>query len=642
MNKLIKLGVFTMNFLNLRKPVSLFIFVFFAVALFYSPVFLHTFGYHNDYRVFDYSNRDCCFGYPETKHLLAIGRPILAVLLNIQLMFVSDMQSLQFMHVFSVITISVAASLFFLHITNILYINRYSAAVLSVLTFTLPSMSINSFWVANFVSEIVPLFIVLFAHHLISKPNNNSGLIIVAVFSLIFISLLIYPPATLFFVTLTFIKFLYGEKFSQLSNIFAETTILICACTVYFLGIKYIFKPFLLNSNLGGFDFQAYYKFIDSSYSIYSFSIFSNLAQKIDQCQDLLVMVFSAWFPPLNGYWIGLLVFGFFIILTNAASSSQYLNNIRITWKASTGLAISIFLVCLTALPVLAGPSDFEINYRVIFASMAIIPATIVFVLDRSLLVRRYEAIRVAGFVTLSIFIVAALTASVYRLVLVVNRASAEYNHVLEAVSFDVFEESNVIRIAPTPTIISPLYANYLYRDFNLIAMNITLSGIVKAASRDIHRNLDAYSIVTDLLGPRYNANISEGITFNRDGEPRFIKSYMGISGREAWGRWTDGEEAVIEFAQPLPAKFTLKIKAGTSSALVGRPVKIIVGNSKLEAIFNSQEATEVGLNVTTDGNATSIVLEFPNIKSPMELGLSADTRRLGLALIKLQINSQD
>jgi len=163
----------------------------------------------------------------------------------------------------------------------------------------------------------------------------------------------------------------------------------------------------------------------------------------------------------------------------------------------------------------------------------------------------------------------------------------------------------------------------------------------IDATERSVggNRNMDGFHVIYDPNGPRYNANISEGITFNRDGYPSFVSSYKGISGKETWGRWTDSEEVTIEFVQPLPKSFTLKIKAAASSALLGKPVKVIVGETLLEAKFNSQEPSEVALAVSTDGRVKTISLKFPNIKSPIELGLGADTRRLGWGLIKLQID---
>lgn len=621
--------------------VALCVLVFSVIMVFYSPIFFHKFAYHNDYRIWDYNVHNCCLGYLETKHLFAIGRPILGFLLNIQLMFVNNMSSLQWMHALSVVLIGIAATLFFLLIQNRLNINRYNATLLSVLIFTLPSMAINSFWVVNLGSEILPLFIVLLAYFLIGKTiqYTQKALIFAIVFSLIFISLLIYPPTTLFFATLIFIKFLFGEKEAdktKLTGVFLEVMVLLLACGAYFLSIRYIYKPFLLQSNFGGFNFQEYYQLIESSYSEYSFSLFSNLSQKIAQCQDLLILIFSAWFPPLRGSWVTLLVLGFILILIKATLSNSYLTNLRIAAKASAGFAIFIFLFLLTAIPVLAGPSKFEISYRTIFASMAIIPSIIVFVFDRALLVRKSEKVRFFNMLLMTLLILTAEITSLYRLMLVVERSSREYNNVLNAVSHDVFEESKEIRIPPTPPV-TEKEKKFLHRDFALIGMNITLPGIIRAATQEIGLKLDDYQIVS-ALGPRYNATLSEGIVFNRDGEPRFIRNYSGISEREGFGRWTDGKKAIIEFVLPLPKEFTLKITAGASPTIIDMPIKITIGNTRLKVKFTSQTPTEVALNVATDGSAKSIVFEFPNVKSPKEIGLSSDTRLLGLALIKLQI----
>lgn len=63
-------------------------------------------------------------------------------------------------------------------------------------------------------------------------------------------------------------------------------------------------------------------------------------------------------------------------------------------------------------------------------------------------------------------------------------------------------------------------------------------------------------------LEPRYQATLSEGITFRNPGYPTFISAVKGISIVEDFGRWTDDTKAVFEFNQPLPKKFTLIITA--------------------------------------------------------------------------------
>jgi len=141
-----------------------------------------------------------------------------------------------------------------------------------------------------------------------------------------------------------------------------------------------------------------------------------------------------------------------------------------------------------------------------------------------------------------------------------------------------------------------------------------------------------------DPLGPRYEATLSEGITFNRDGYPGFVSSVKGISGKEAFGRWTDGTQAVIEFTQALPKSFTLKIKAAPYSPTLGKPIMVMVGATQLEIKFGKPEATEIAIPVATDGNARSVIFDFPDAKSPQELGESLDRRRISVALVSLRI----
>jgi phosphoglycerol transferase len=169
--------------------------------------------------------------------------------------------------------------------------------------------------------------------------------------------------------------------------------------------------------------------------------------------------------------------------------------------------------------------------------------------------------------------------------------------------------------------------------------MNVSLDGIVNAAAKELGRDLKGYKIETNLLGPRYDAELSDGIVFSRDGEPRFIKSFSGISGREDFGRWTDGNEVVIEFMRPLPKMFTLRIKAGTSTSLVGVPFDIHVGEFQAQAKFIDQAATDIEIAIATNGSPSSIVFRFKNIKSPMDSGQGSDTRRLGLALVSLHVD---
>jgi phosphoglycerol transferase len=146
---------------------------------------------------------------------------------------------------------------------------------------------------------------------------------------------------------------------------------------------------------------------------------------------------------------------------------------------------------------------------------------------------------------------------------------------------------------------------------------------------------------VQNPLEPRYQASLSEGITFSKPGYPDFVSAVKGVSKQEDFGRWTDGTEAVIEFAQPLPKKFTLQITATIfpSTIMMGEPIKVVIGGTGYDAKFNPMwDFKEIEIPVTTDGKIKSISLLLPNAKSPLSLGQGNDTRKLCLALSSLKI----
>lgn len=140
-------------------------------------------------------------------------------------------------------------------------------------------------------------------------------------------------------------------------------------------------------------------------------------------------------------------------------------------------------------------------------------------------------------------------------------------------------------------------------------------------------------------LEPRYQATLSEGITFRNPGYPSFVSGVKGISSQENFGRWTDDTEAVIEFSQTLPKKFTLKITAAMYAPSMGKPINIVIGKSKHAVEFPQQwNFKEISIPVSTDGKEKSISFELPDAKIPQLLGPSGDGRKLCLALSSIKI----
>jgi phosphoglycerol transferase len=147
---------------------------------------------------------------------------------------------------------------------------------------------------------------------------------------------------------------------------------------------------------------------------------------------------------------------------------------------------------------------------------------------------------------------------------------------------------------------------------------------------------------VVDSLGVRYDGSPSEGADFSRAGAPSFLFEVRGLSEREDWGRWSDASlfpYVALRFTQPLPKHFVLRIRARGFGPNVGRPVTVAVG-TQTASFVPTADISEFSLsfdNVVGE-NVMKILPARP--ASPSTLGMSSDTRQLGVGLQKLSVEA--
>lgn len=127
-------------------------------------------------------------------------------------------------------------------------------------------------------------------------------------------------------------------------------------------------------------------------------------------------------------------------------------------------------------------------------------------------------------------------------------------------------------------------------------------------------------------------------IDFTSGSWPGLIASTKGLSGPEAWGTWSDGNHVTLEFTKPLPAQFTLVVKAHTIGNS-NEPSTIAIGGDRREIRLPAPR--ELALTFQTDGNARRIDIEIPWARSMKELGVSNDTRRLGIGFVSMRLISK-
>lgn len=114
-----------------------------------------------------------------------------------------------------------------------------------------------------------------------------------------------------------------------------------------------------------------------------------------------------------------------------------------------------------------------------------------------------------------------------------------------------------------------------------------------------------------------------------------------GLSGAEPWGRWSNGERVVFYFKQPLPRRLSVILKARAFGPNDGLRFRLRAGDNEVDFRLGQVEQ-DIGLRIETDGRQRSLTIEVPKPVSPKELGLSGDTRKLGIGIAAIEIGSAD
>lgn len=151
--------------------------------------------------------------------------------------------------------------------------------------------------------------------------------------------------------------------------------------------------------------------------------------------------------------------------------------------------------------------------------------------------------------------------------------------------------------------------------------------------STRFQQNVDALKIEENEI--RYQAPV---FLFNIPGAPESVKTFNGISRPESWGRWSNANlapEVTIEYQQPLPEQFTLKMNAKAFGGNIGQPIIVKVGNDE-HSIILGEEISEVVLHIdNAEGSHLLTII-------PPAPELSNEGNILGHSPRKLAIGIQD
>ncbi len=132
-------------------------------------------------------------------------------------------------------------------------------------------------------------------------------------------------------------------------------------------------------------------------------------------------------------------------------------------------------------------------------------------------------------------------------------------------------------------------------------------------------------------------ATCTTTVDFKKSSWPGVISHAQGLSLAEPWGTWSLTDVVTLEFSRPLAEKFTVHLVASAFGPNVGKEFVAHVGDSATTFTLAASPEERV-LEFSNPKRSKIIRIDVPSPCSPKELGLSYDTRRLGIALTELRI----
>jgi phosphoglycerol transferase len=139
-----------------------------------------------------------------------------------------------------------------------------------------------------------------------------------------------------------------------------------------------------------------------------------------------------------------------------------------------------------------------------------------------------------------------------------------------------------------------------------------------------------------------YQASLSEGIDFKKEGYPSFVAEVSGMSHFESWGRWSDadagGPVVRFKFKDKLPASFALVLQANAFGPNEGKAVKVKAGQVSQDWVIKN--ADPAGTYTLKFANVDSDTIEFtpPSPATPKSQGVNEDMRVLGIGFVSLKV----
>lgn len=137
----------------------------------------------------------------------------------------------------------------------------------------------------------------------------------------------------------------------------------------------------------------------------------------------------------------------------------------------------------------------------------------------------------------------------------------------------------------------------------------------------------------------------------DKEGKIPLFSGKYGWAGQENWGVWSNGNGVLLplQFPTERDARLSLKTTAFLGGEHTNLQVEVLLNDQKMQTLHYSMETQdqEIVLDLPkamlrASEGAILITLRFYEAKSPLELGLSMDARKLGIGLREMNLTFAD
>jgi hypothetical protein len=224
------------------------------VVLSYLPLLTANFGRHNDYLLWACDTSGAIKQFPEMWHLLAIGRPLGAILLNLHFTCLHALSDFVVSRAVALGLTLIAAWLLAEHLLRRPRMPLPLAICAAACVFLLPASQLFVSWLTNFVPGTLTVLLALLAYRTLDGGREDTSARVPLVRwrrfliaeALFIAALLIYPPSALFVLVPAFGNLVFTplERWPETRRRLArDFAFVFVGMLTYFVGVRYVYLP---------------------------------------------------------------------------------------------------------------------------------------------------------------------------------------------------------------------------------------------------------------------------------------------------------------------------------------------------------------------------------------------------------------